>query len=267
MSDSLFPPEMAKYELSFDFATPADSIVTLVAKVWEINSQIEAAKTDDSGEAKVANHPFDVKASKDKKAAEVAQELINAFIAQCDIAIGKNRNVAWHLAQTDSTVTQYLTSEMQYWRIKAAPAKAPTSGSKLDELREDRKVLTQLARKLLDTFPQLATDERFVRDDKGNVKLPNLQGAGSRSADTPTGRYAKYRQTIWTIDGKKFPIGTDPRDLVRAVWQGAERVGKKPSDLFGPIDEARKTVKSGELVSVTINNLVVTYQEVEQDKQ
>jgi len=258
---------MAKHGLTFDFAAPADSIVAMVAKVWDINAQIEAAKSDDSGDSKVANHPFDVKASKDKNAAQIANDLIVAFIAQCDLAIGKNKHVAWHLAQTDSTVTQYLTSEMQYWRTKTAPAKPANSGSKLDEMRQDRKVLTQMARQLLETFPQLATDERFVRDDKGNVKLPNLQGAGVRSADTAVGRYAKYRQTKWTVDGETFAVGTDPRDLVRAIWQGAERIGKKPSDIFGPIDEARKNVKPGDLVTITIDGKIVTYQEVEQDKK
>lgn len=263
MSDlsDMFPPEMQKYGLTFDFSKANDSVVALVAQCWAINSEIEAAKTSDDDANKVT-HPFDVKASKDKKAAAIAAELLKAFIAACDVAISKNKNVSYHLAQTDSTVTAYLTSEMQYYRFKESPAKPVTSGNKLDELRNDRKVLTQMARKLLENFPILANDERLVKDG-GKVKLPNLQGAGVRGADIPTGRYAKYKQTLWTIDGVSFPKGTDPRDLVRAIWKGTDRVGRKPADIFGPIDEARKanTDKTA-VITVVINSKTVTYQEV-----
>jgi hypothetical protein len=264
--ESMFPPEMAKYNLEFDFMNPVDSVVKLVQTVWSINEQIDAAKESDSEKAKVATHPYDVKASKDSAAAKQAQSLINAFIAACDAAIAKNANVAWHLAQTDSTVTQYLTSEMQYWRSKADPKRPVTSGSKLDELREDRKVLTQLTRQILSTFVPVANalmnDDRVEKED-GKIKLPNLQGSGTRNPDVVTGRHAKYRQTKWTIGNEEFPIGTDPRDLVRAIWTGAERVGKKPSDLFEPIDKARKNAKPGEVVTIKLNGKQVTYQEVD----
>lgn len=259
---ALFPPEMAKYGLTFDFANASDSFTALVAQCWSIHNDIESAKSTDSDASKAVTHPYDIKASKDKKAAEIAADLIKSFVAASDAAIGKNKNVAYHLAQTDSTLTQYLTSEMQYYRFKEAPAKPVTSGNKLDEMREDRKVLTQTARKFLEAFPMLANDSRLVKED-GKVKLPNLQGAGVRAADTPTGRYAKYKQTVWSVDGKKFPEGTDPRDLVRAIWSGTDRVGKKPTDVFDPIDAARKVAEDkNAVVTVTLNGKEVTYQEV-----
>lgn len=267
---SLFEPEVQavfdRHGFEFDFMKANDSAVTLVALAWKLNSEIEEAKPN-SETAKAATHPYDVKASKDKKAAAVAADIIKGFIAACDAAISANKNVAWHLAQADDTATAYLTSEMQYWRFKTAPAKPVTSGTKLDELRNDRKVVTQKARDLLEAMPILAKDERLVIKD-GKVALPNLQGAGVRSGDNPTGRNAKWlKGTIWTIGGVIFPNGTDPRDLVRAIWIGTDRVGKKPSDIFSVIDAERAKLPSINApadITVTINGVEVRYQEVKE---
>jgi hypothetical protein len=243
---SLFEPEVQvvfeRHGFEFDFMKANDSAVTLVALAWKLNAEIEAAKSGDSETVKAATHPYDVKASKDKKAGAIAADIIRGFIAACDSAISANKNVAWHLAQSDSDAAAYLTSEMQYWRFKTAPAKPVTSGTKLDELRNDRKVITQKARDLLEAMPILAKDERLVIKD-GKVALPNLQGAGVRNSDTPTGRHAKWGNTTWNIDGVIFPKGTDPRDLVRVIWPGLERVGKKPSDIFNVIEEIVKRDK------------------------
>ena len=256
----LFPPEMTKYGLSFDFANAGESVKALIAQCWKLDTEIKAATESKDDSADKVVHPFDVKAQADKSAAKVAADLLSAFLTQCDTAIAKNRNVAWHLAQNDSAVTAYLTSEMQYYRFKDTPSKPVTTGTKLEEMREDRKVLTQTARKFLEAFPMLLAV--VEKDENGKPKLPNLQGAGNRAADTPTGRYARYKQTIWTIDDKTFPVGTDPRDLVRAIWQGTDRVGKAPKDLFEPIDKARKDAKPGDKVTVTVNGHVVSYHEV-----
>lgn len=264
----MFPPEMQKYGLTFDFMNAGDSIVAIVAMCWQINADIESAKNS-ATDSKVATHPYDVKASKDKGAAEVSANLIKAFVAACDAAITKNKNVAYHLAETDNSLTAYLTSEKQYYRFKAAPAKPAIAGTKLDTLRHDRKVLTQKARELIETFPILANDPRLVKED-GKVKLPNLQGAGAKSGDNPTGKHAKWsKDTIWIIDGTKYPIGTDPRDLVRAIWSGVERVGKKPSDIFSVIDAERAKLKLNAPADITveINGKSVTYREVKSESK
>ena len=242
----LFEPEVQavfdRHGFEFDFMKANDSAVTLVALAWKLNSEIEAAKSSDSDSVKAATHPYDVKAKRDKKAEVIAHDIIVDLIATCDAAIAKNKNVAWWLAQSDGDASAYLTSEMQYWRVKEAPHKAPTSGTKLDELRNDRKVITQKARDLLEAMPILAKDERLVIKD-GKVALPNLQGAGVRNSDTPTGRHAKWGNTTWNIDGVTFPKGTDPRELVRVIWVGIERVGKKPSDIFNVIEDIVKRDK------------------------
>jgi hypothetical protein len=267
MSDnqvSFFPPELAKYGIEWDFMKLNDSFVALVATCWMIQSQIEAAKKESASDTvKVATHPYDVKASKDKKAAAKAAELLKAFIAACDAAISTNKNVAWHLAETDSAVTAYLTSEMQYHRFKESPAKPATAGTKLDELRKDRYVLTNLAKMFVGGQPLLANDPRLILED-GKVKLPNLQGAGGgNTSNVPTGRGAGYKRATWIIDGKKYPIGTDPRELVRVIWVGIERVGKKPSDIFdvmtAKVKAEKLTLKQRENMTFTINGKVIQY--------
>lgn len=263
---SFFPPEMKKYGLEMDFAKLNDSVVALVTKCWEIDKAIKAASESKSDSVKVATHPYDVKAKRDKSAESISAELIKAFVAACDLAITKNKNVAWWLAESDSAVTAYLTSEMQYYRVKEAPAKPAIAGTKLDTLRNDRKVLVKLAQMLFNGQPLLNNDKRFTAEmkDAGKVKLPNLQGAGVKNTDTPIGRNAGFRNGTWTIDGVTFPINTEARDLIRALWSGVDRVGKQAKDVYDPIAERIKKGKltfkdQNEGVTVTINDKEVTF--------
>lgn len=263
---NFFPPEMAKYGLTFDFTKLNDSFVELVGKCWEIDKAIKAASESKSDSVKVATHPYDVKAKRDKKAEVISADLIKAFVAACDAAISKNKNVAWHLAESDSAVTAYLTSEMQYYRIKESPAKPAIAGTALDTLRNDRKVLTKLAQMLLNGQPLLSNDKRFTAEMKeaGKVKLPNLQGAGTKASDSPTGRNAGFRNGTWTIDGVTFPINTESRDLIRAIWSGVDRVGKSAKDVYNPIDDKVKKdnltfAQRNEGVTITLNGKEVTF--------
>jgi hypothetical protein len=266
MEMNLFPPEFTKHGLAWDWQDVGKSITDLVSKVWELDAAIQAAKVSTDASVKVANHPYDVKAAKDQAAAKVAADLVKAFTTACTVAIDKNRNVAYHLSNIDPSPSAWFTTEVQYFRLKTSPGKPATSGSKLDDLRSDRKVLTQSARNLLETMPILSTVPGLPMESPGKVKLPNLQGAGVRSADTPTGRHAKYRQTIWSVDDVTFPIGTDLRDIVRAIWSGPDRVGKKAADLINPIDAERKKVADkNATITVELNGKTVTYKEVTEE--
>ena len=267
MSIDLFSPEtvsvMAKYGLVFDPMDMGGSVRSIQDKVWTIQASIEAAKEGNSEAVKVANHPYDVKASKDKKAAEIASALVSEFLAKVDAAITKNASVAYALNEVKDAVTGYLTEEVNHWRMKAAPTKPVSSGSQLDTLYDERKVLVKAVQGLLLGMPNLAN---ALESENGKVKLPNLQGAGgSKKADAPTGRYAKWqsKSVRWSIDGVEYPGDTHWSDLLRIIWQGADRVGKKAADLFEPIDAARKKAKDDKAkVTVTITGKVVTYQHV-----
>jgi len=271
MSIGLFSPEtveiMAKYGLEFNPMDMGASVRSIQDKAWEIQSLIESAKDSQSETVKVANHPYDVKASTDKSAMAVAANLMKGFLTACEAAIDKNPNVAYALKELGDAITGYFQEEVTYRRLKAAPTKAPTSNSQMDVLYDDRKVLVKAVQGLILGMPML-TEACEMKD--GKVKLPNLQGAGgSKKSDAPTGRYAKWsgKSVKWIIDGTEYPGDTHWSDLLRLIWQGADRVGKKASDLFDPIDKARKKTKSDtEPVTVTINKHEVTYQHIPEVK-
>jgi|SRR5215831_1856619 len=258
----IFPPVMDKYELTFDFTTAAEDFKRMYDKCWEIQAQIENAKSTKDESVKAATHPYDVGAKDDKKAQVIATNLVKAFINQCDIAIGKSKNVAYWLSQLDNPLAQYLTGEMQHQRYLMAPTKPVMSASKLEELRADRKALVEFARNLESTiklaFPNI---EGIEYKDNGDVKFPNLQGAGSANTDNPTGRFAQYIGQCWTVDGKEYPPDTDIRDIFRTVFVGMDRVGKKLGDLIDPIEKLRKkAADKTALVATKINGHEVSFQ-------
>lgn len=286
MSDSFMPDEvkdaLARNGIVFDIFNPIAGLVAMQSKALELDGIITGSK-ESKDETKVSTHPFDVAAAKNKKAAAIAADLVKAFLAACDVSITKTPHVAWHLAQLDDGVAKFFTQEVQYFRFKTEPKKPVTSGSKLDEMRNDRKVLTQQLRTMFTGQPGYA--KLTVKDDEGNdtfvfvqdsedkcgIKLPNLQGGGVKSGDSSTGKYGdlKGKTSTYTIDGKTYPAGTDYQDIMRVVFTGTDRVGKKAGDLFGPIDAARKAQGTNDTTEVTveINGHTVIYRENRPEKK
>ena len=263
---------LARNGIAFDILNPAPGIVAMQAKALELDALITGSKASKE-ETKVSSHPFDVAAAKNKKAAAVAAELVKAFLTACEVQIVKTPHVAWHLAQLDDGVAKFFTQEVQYFRFKAEPKKPVNIANKGDEMRADRKILTQQVRQFLVSMPGLATitvkDEEdkdvflLIHDEEGGVKLPNLQGGGVKSGESTTGKYGGLKSGFYVIDGKTYPIGTDYQDIMRVVFTGTDRIGKKAGDLFDPIDAARKAQGTNDTseVTVEINGHTVTYKE------
>ena len=278
MIDPKVSDVLTRYGLTFDFADFGGSVISMYDACWAIDAEIKKAREDKSESVKVASHPYDVKAKEDKAAAQIAHNLVSAFTNAVSVAITKNANVAWHLSELP--ISQWITQELQYRRLQEQPNRAPTSGSKLEQLYEDRKELKQQLDKLFAAAIQLKDLKRtvqneqgeeveefvFRRNEKGDIDLPTLQGR-TGVTEVPTGRDAKRLQEYWFIDGKPVEKGTPIREIVRMVWSGIDSVGKKNADITDPIDAARKKWKKGTApeVTVTINKKKITnrWEEVE----
>src|ERR1700741_3121757 len=236
----MFPPILTEYGVTPNPMDFGQTFADLYKAVWGLDEQIRKATDTDDTEKVV--HPWDVKATGDKSAKKIANDLLENSMTASNAAIEKNQNVALHLREAMSNVQAYFSSEVTYYRHRHGDGGKKVTGN-TDKMRADRKELVEFARKLWDTFPTLASDEKVTavaKFEDGKLSLPSIRGRASQTGDSdvPTGRYAGYYKTVWNVDGNEFPVGTDPREVLRTVYVGTERIGKKlSSDLFDLLDK------------------------------
>lgn len=267
----MFPKVLTKYGITPNPMDFGETFVQIYKKVWEVDADIKKASevTDDT--PKVV-HPFDTKSASNKAAKKVADELLTNFLTAVDVAITKDAAVAYHLSQSIGNVSAYLTSEVQYYRHKMGEPKPTSNTGNVDELKLDRKELVEFLRMFHETFPALKDDEKVksaVKYEDGKLALPSIRGRASQTgeSDVPTGRYAGRYKQVWTVDGKTFPAGTDPREILRTIYVGPQRVGKKlTTDLWDLVDKAKgKDHKMGDDITVKINGHDVKVSEVKEE--
>lgn len=261
----LFPKILDGYGVTPNFAEIDKTFAEIYALVWKLDAEIKAVEVKAAKTGETVVHPFDAKATKDKVAAGKAAKILSDFLASIADVCENEPHVAYWLAQDIKGVSQFLTSEVQYAR-RVTDRKAPVAkreGSN-DSKRADRKELVVFLRTLYGMVPALQSVEmEGVRVKDGTIELPSLKGrANGSTSDSalPTGRYAGAYSTLWTVDDESFPLGSDPLLVIRTIWTGKDRVGKKLADLWDAFDKAggSKATGEGKTVTLKLNGKTVT---------
>lgn len=270
MSD--FMPEcLARYGITPSLADPTGSVKALHKLAWELDAKIksasEAAATS-TGEK--VTPEFDKRAQKDKKAENRAAQMVTAILTMIETAVTENPNVAYWLAENDKSITQFNTSELQFHRWQAdkvAGIKHSAANDAVAAMKSDRRDVVSFTKKLTGLLPTVMDElpTTMVKKNKGGqtvVHLPNIQGRGAGGeTDSPAGKFASLSFMVFTVDGETFPIGTDSRIVLRSIFTGTDRIGKRPGDLYDAMLAANggNTPKvTGATVNFTLGGKKVT---------
>jgi hypothetical protein len=264
----LFPTLLSKYDVEPNLMDLGATFDTIYKLVWKLDAEIKSVETAGSNEG--TQPAYDQKAAKNSEAKKIADELLVSILANMAAEIEYDPAVAYHLSAGIKEVSQFLTGEVQYARRVADRALPAAKRSDVNDVkRGDRKELVVFLRNLFETFtPLQAAVPSTNKTSDGKLKLPSLKGRASSTSETanPTGRYARVYSVVWSVDDETFPFGSDPLLIVRTLWTGAERVGKKLADLHDPFDKAGgMSMKPGESVQFRVNGKTVTAKLVSQD--
>jgi hypothetical protein len=261
---------LARHNITPDLADVESTFGHIYRAVWAIDAQIKSADQTPADAPKVSN-PFDTEAEKDDVAKETANVLLDTFLTMATNAIEQNHNVAYWLSEMSKRFGSFMTSEVGYYRWQATKETGVKSTDDSNtELREDRRVLVDLLRKLFALDEDGLSKVQGVKTSKGKngnvlLDLPSIKGPRG-GGDTPTGKFSRMFYVQWNVDGENFPAGTDSRVIIRFVWTGVERTGKKPGDLYDAWQEAGgKDCKPGQSVSFTLNGKAIVATMVEEE--
>lgn len=274
----LIPESVAKY---FDEELPilSDQVGTMQALhslAWKLDKDIKSAQSGNSSTEKVTP-AFDKQAASDMKAKATARKLVSAYLAAIEKETTANPNVAYWLSEIGKSVTQFTTSEVNFYRWqtdKTSGVKVSANADAVAAMKSDRRDVVSFAKKLLtlltDTVDELAKVDsennnvegyrpltKKGKDGKPQIDLPNIQGRGSGTdTDSPAGKFASLSFMVFTVNDETFPVGTDSRIVLRSIFTGAERIGKRPGDLYDAMIKANggNTPKqAGDTVEFTLN--------------
>lgn len=274
----MLPTQLSKYGIEVSLMDATPGVKALCAKAWELDQAVKNMAAAQSA-ASDPNAPkvvpvYDKAAKGNEEAEMIARTLVRKFIQSCAEAIEDNNDVAYWLAELDKEAAQFNTTELQFFRWQADKQAAPVkpANEALNELRTDRKELVQFAKKLAGLVPtvvdELVEDKeavRFVKKGKNGweLSLPNIQGRGAGDAETtsPVGKFASLSYMQWCVDDETFPVGTDSRIILRAIFTGADRTGKRPADLYDAMMAANggsAPKNAGDKVSFVLGGCKVT---------
>lgn len=269
----IVPDSVRKY-LDEDLPILSDQVKTmetLHSLAWRLDKDMKDKQAAASGNTAKVTPAYDKAAATDSKAKAEARKLVNAYLAAVEKATTANPNVAYWLADIGKAISQFTTSEVNFYRWqtdKASDTPKVNAPSGVAEINSDRKDTVTLAKKLLGLFDDSiiadlsAIDASHSEDkgyrplvDKGKVNLPNIQGRTGDS-DSPAGKFASLSFMVFTVNEETFPVGTDSRVVLRSIFSGADRIGKRPGDLYDAMVKANNgnTPKvAGETVEFKLN--------------
>jgi hypothetical protein len=245
---------------------------SMLGKTLELVTKLASQLDEQAKKAGAVKPPFDLKAEKDKKAAEEAAGFFNAFKTAFANWVDENPNRAFHSAPLAKEISSFVTEEINFARRKAERNLAPSKRSDAaDIVRSDAEILIGFADMLWSSTPGLLAEYKrgelpetvkAVKDKKGSDQLvtPKLPKKVGASGGVPTrGRTAAGYRVVWSLPEQSFPLGTDLADIVRAVWPGPERASKKINDLYKPFDELGiSQLKDGQTLTAELNGKQVT---------
>lgn len=273
MSD--FMPEcLARYGVTPSLTDPTGSVLALHKLAWELDAKIKSASEAQANSTTEKVTPeFDKAAQKDKKAENRAAQMVTAILTMIETAVTENPNVAYWLAESDKSITQFNTSELQFhrWQTdKVAGIKQSATNDAVAGLKSDRRDVVSFTKRLTGLLPTVMdelvkSNPDMVKKNKGGqsvVNLPNIQGRGAGGeTDSPAGKFASLSYMVFNVDGETFPIGTDSRIVLRSIFTGTDRIGKRPGDLYDAMLAANggNTPKNtGDTVTFTLGGKKVT---------
>jgi len=272
---ALFPVDvLARHNVTPNLMDVETTFGEIYATVWAIDAQIKASDQRPADAPKVVN-PFDTTASKNEEAKDVANGLLDTFLTMAAEAIELDNDVAYWLSEFSKRFGSFMTSEVGYYRWQATKATGVKStDDAVVELREDRRIMVELLRKLFALDEDGLSKVDGVKTSKGKngntlIDLPSIKGPKGGADSPTTGKYSVISSYVqWTVDGESFPAGTDSRVVIRFIWTGVDRTGKRPGDLYEPWTNAGgKDCKAGQSVEFTLNgkHIVATRVDVEEN--
>lgn len=252
MAESFIPESIGRHGVTPSLADPLQSVLDLHTLAWKLDAEIKKAQTTTSTGEKVTP-AYDKVASSDEKAQATAKRLVNAYLTTVESEINGNPNVAYWLAELGKSVNQFVTTEVNFrrWEIdkRSGVSEVKPNVSAVANLKSDRADAVSFAKKLLSLLPtvmdelnkavgagEIASDTAILKKGKDGswvLNLPNIQGRGSGTADnSPAGKFASLSFMVFTVNEETFPVGTDSRIVLRSIFTGVDRIGKRPGDLY-----------------------------------
>ena len=137
------------------------------------------------------------------------------------------------------TVVPYFQTECAYFRLQAQPKSVGSNEKAV--LRADFNALRKLFNKLASVVAMVDEDyssdfvEKLPNGD-AQYKVRGFRGPNPNSGEAH-GKFAPVYRLAWTIDGEDIAAGTQLSDIVRALWHGADRIGKSAKDLAEMLDQ------------------------------
>ena len=223
--------------------------------MWSLHADLSKPVAD--GEKVVS--PYDKAASADITSKSDVAEWLAEFTEKLASFVDEQPNRAYWLSEQFKSVSQFVTGEVHYARRKSEKSIPVAQRSNAADMkRADIKTLATICRNFYNSIPALAAAVDAKLNDKGELSVPTVRER--QASEIPTsGRHVRAYYITWTVRDETFPAGTDPMDVVREIWTGTERVGKKIGDLWEPFDKLGVSkLKPGETLECVIDGVPVT---------
>lgn len=244
---------------------PSESFVQVHTFLVALREDVR--KEEEKKEGEKQEPPYVKAWQKDNKAKARATEIALSIVADLAKYEG-NAALMFHLRNAvRESVVKYLATEVDYaeWQ---AERKMPTvnvakntRAVNADRYKVGKEGLTNIFN--LKGHEMKLPADILASDGKRIVpKLPAMPGNFGGSGAASSGRYAVLYRLTYKVNGKAF---TDPREALRAIWQGADRVGKNTADLFDAVEKmAPKAKEDNEPHAFNLNGANVIVQRIKQ---
>lgn len=224
----------------------------IVSAAKEVLAKVKAPKPET--ETVKVDGKYVAAAKADNTARLDAESYLHAVAVDVLERFADRPNVLWHLRNSD-ILSEVLKSECE-WHAYDADRSAPKQSATEDEraeLADDYRALKVLASNFLNMIadPASQTFPAGTVRKSGNDLVPDLDALkgnyGATDGSVATGKYAKAWMLTYIHDGTEY---SDPKEAIRAIWPGTNRVGISTGDLYRMIDgEPWDRVNKGETVS------------------
>jgi hypothetical protein len=225
----------------------------MLAKVKAPKPADETVKVDD---------PFTAKAKKDETAKKTAEEFLRTVAVSILEQFEDSPEVFYHLRHSDvlADVLRDETEYQSYASLRGMP-KIQVADTEKGTLADDyrgAKVFVQDVLNLIADPDSLTWPPNTVKKGKKGLEpaLEPLKGNyGASDGSTATGRYARSHMVVWNVGAMSY---TDPKEALRAIWNGPDRVDHSVKELNDTLDTEWANVMSGKVATFTINGKTVT---------
>ena len=258
MSDLTMDAILADCELgTIDFMVPfntAEHASAAYVKVWTfLDALYRDVKKADEADKKAGGEKIDPphikKWKADKKAEKLAVDIVGKIVADLSKYEG-NDALMFHLRATvRDNLSKYLANEVEYGEWKAERS-APLDKNVAKGTKAVNAERYKVGKEGLENLwgicgHNLTVPANMLVADKGNMipNLPGLSGNYGGNGAAASGRYAALYRLSYKVDGVGF---SDPREALRAIWTGSQRVGKNTADLFGLVEKKAPKILTGE---------------------